>query len=146
MEIKKLIKASFLEFLPVIIMIALIPVIKNDWALVAVYAILIIISFFIKLEKRELTIFISSAILLTLFELLFISTGVETFKRNSLFNLMPAWLPLLWGYAMVAGKRFILNIHNYNPSHLNISIKKHSYQPAKPLNKHQLSKPRGDMH
>ena len=146
MEIKKLIKASFLEFLPIFIMLALIPLIKNDWLIVAIYAVLIITLFLIKLEKNELAIFISSAIILTLFELLFISTGVETFKRNSLFNLMPAWLPLLWGYAMVAGKRFILNIHNYNPSHLNISIKKHNYQPAKPLNKHQLSKPRGDMH
>ena len=45
-------------------------------------------------------------------EAIFISTGVETFIRNSLFGLMPLWLPFLWGYCFVAMKRAIkiLNI------------------------------------
>jgi len=32
---------------------------------------------------------------------------VETFVRNSLFGLMPLWLPFLWGYGFVAIKRGI---------------------------------------
>ena len=126
MQTNEIIKKSFLEFLPVIIMIALIPVINNDWVLVAVYASFIIILLLIKLEKNELAIFVSSAIILALFEFIFISTGVETFNRNSLFSIMPVWLPLLWGYAMIAGKRFVLYVNERNDDHLNIRIKKHS--------------------
>ncbi len=40
-------------------------------------------------------------------EYLFIKTGVETFTRNSLFGLMPLWLPFLWAYAFVVIKRAI---------------------------------------
>ena len=45
-------------------------------------------------------------------EYLFISTGVETFNRNSLFGLMPLWLPFLWGYAFVVMKRVIVVLDN----------------------------------
>ena len=40
-------------------------------------------------------------------EMIFISTGVEIFVRNTLFGLMPLWLPFLWGYGFVAIKRGI---------------------------------------
>ena len=125
MKTDEIIKSSFLEFLPLLIMIALIPVIKNDWLLVAIYAVLITTLFLVKLEKNELAIFVSAAIILTLFELLFVSTGVETFQRDSLFGIIPLWLPLLWGYAMVAAKRFILYLNSRNENHLNIRIRKH---------------------
>ncbi len=38
-------------------------------------------------------------------EYFFISTGVETFIRNSLFGVMPLWLPILWGYGFIAIRR-----------------------------------------
>jgi len=111
MGIKKLIKASFLELLPVIVMIALIPVIKNDFLLSALYIIFIIFLFRIKYEKNETIIFFASLILMAFFEFIFISTGVETFNRNSLFGIMPLWLPILWGYGLVAGKRIAFYIN-----------------------------------
>jgi hypothetical protein len=46
------------------------------------------------------------------FEYLFISTGVETFNRNSLFGIMPLWLPLLWAYAFVAIKRSVILLNS----------------------------------
>lgn len=125
MKANEIIKQSILEFLPILIMMALIPLVKNDWLLVAIYAILILTLFLIKLEKNELAIFISAAILMTFFEFIFVSTGVETFSRDSLFGIMPAWLPLLWGYGWVSGKRFIASIHESGDEHLNIRIRKH---------------------
>lgn len=40
-------------------------------------------------------------------EFFFVSTGVETFVRNTLFGIMPIWLPFLWGYGFVDIKRAI---------------------------------------
>lgn len=54
------------------------------------------------------------------FECLFISTGVEVFRRDSLFGIMPLWLPFLWAYGFVAIKRSIdiLNRDSEQASHL----------------------------
>ena len=41
-------------------------------------------------------------------EYFFIKTGVKTFNRNTLFNIMPLWLPFLWAYVFVAIKRIII--------------------------------------
>lgn len=49
-------------------------------------------------------IFIFGFCAMIFFEYIFISTGVETFVRNSLFGSMPLWLPFLWGYGFVAIK------------------------------------------
>ena len=110
MKLKEILKKSALEFLPVILMIALIPIIKNDYYLLLSYIIIILISFKIKYEKNESYIFISSLILMIFFEWLFVSTGVEIFLRTSLLGIMPIWLPFLWAYGWVAGKRFVLFI------------------------------------
>lgn len=40
-------------------------------------------------------------IIMTISEYIFISTGVETFTRNSFLGLMPLWLPFLWAYGFV---------------------------------------------
>jgi hypothetical protein len=45
---------------------------------------------------------------MTFFEFIFIQTGVEVFQRNSLFDLMPLWLPFLWAYGFVVMKRSIV--------------------------------------
>ena len=104
----KILKYIILNFIPIFVMIGLIPVIKNDYLLSLVYLVIIAASFSVKLVKNELVIFIFGFITLTISETIFVSTGVETFTRRSLFNLMPLWLPLLWGYSFVAIKRGVL--------------------------------------
>ena len=97
----------FINSIPVLILIGLIPLIKNDYLLTTAYLIVIAVSFFIKKEKNEITIFVIGFLLMIIFEYLFVSTGVESFIRNSLFEVMPLWLPLLWGYGFVAIKRIV---------------------------------------
>lgn len=88
-------------------MIGLIPIVQNDYFLAFCYALIIAISLFIKKEKNDFVFLAFGFIGMIIFESFFISTGVETFIRNSLFGLMPLWLPFLWAYAFVAMKRSI---------------------------------------
>lgn len=97
----------FFNALPALVMIALIPLISNDYNLSLVYIAIIVISFYIKKEKNDLIVFVFGFFIMTFFEHLFVSTGVETFQRNSLLGVMPLWLPLLWAYGFVAIKRAI---------------------------------------
>ncbi len=112
MKIKDKILRIFLNSLPIILMIFLIQFIKNDYILAFFCVIIIIVSFLIKYEKKDYLFLIFGFIIMIISELFFISTGVETFNRNSLFGLMPIWLPFIWAYAFVAIKRaiIILNI------------------------------------
>ena len=100
--LKILIEAS-----PIIIMIALIPFVKNDYLLTGVYAIIITLLFIFRYEKKDYFFLIFGFIMMLVFESFFVSVGVETFNRNSLFGVMPIWLPILWAYAFVAIKRGI---------------------------------------
>lgn len=95
----------FLNVIPILVMIRLISVIQNDYLLTVIYIGIIIISFFIKKEKGDVFIFFFGFFAMIISEMVFISTGVETFVRNSLFGLIPLWLPFLWGYGFVAIKR-----------------------------------------
>ena len=113
MKLNEILIKSFLEIIPIILMIVLIAIIKNDYLLLLIYIILIIILFKIKYEKNEIYILVITAILLTFFEYIFVSTGVEIFLRKTLLNVMPIWLPVLWGYSLVAGKRVILYIDKF---------------------------------
>ncbi len=88
-------------------MVALIPIIENDYNLSALYVLIILVSFYIKKEKNDLVVFVFGFFIMTFFEHFFVSTGVETFQRNSLLGVMPLWLPLLWAYGFVAIKRAI---------------------------------------
>ena len=88
-------------------MVGLIPVVANDYILTALFGIVIGISFFTKREPNEHMIFIVGFILMIFFEYIFILTGVEVFYRNSLFGVMPIWLPLLWAYGFVAISRVV---------------------------------------
>ena len=96
-----------LNALPILIMVGLIPLIANDYLLTILYVIIILGAFLWKLEKNDLYIFVFGFVVMIIFEFFFVSTGVETFVRHSLFNLMPLWLPFLWGYSFVAMKRTI---------------------------------------
>lgn len=98
----------FLQAFPVLLMVGLIPFVANDYILTALYISIIFTAFIIKKEKHDMTIFIFGFIMMILSEYLFISTGVETFVRNSLFGIMPLWLPFLWGYGFVAIARSVV--------------------------------------
>ena len=97
----------FLNALPVAIMVALIPLVPNDVVLTLAYVIVIVFAFMIKCEKKEFRIFFLGFFIMIVCEYLFVSTGVEVFQRNSLFGIMPLWLPFLWAYAFVAIKRSV---------------------------------------
>ena len=108
MKIKDKILKIFLNTIPIILMIALIPVFKNDYLLTGIYALIIIVSFAIKYEQKDYLFFIFGFFIMIVSECLFVSTGVETFIRDSLFGLIPLWLPVLWAYSFVAMKRAII--------------------------------------
>ena len=97
-----------LNLIPIALMIALIPVIQNDYILTGVYLLIIIISFIIKYLPKDYLFLIFGFVIMIISESVFISTGVEKFVRNSLFGLMPLWLPFLWAYAFVVMKRAIV--------------------------------------
>jgi hypothetical protein len=92
---------------PILVMIGLIPMVSNDYFLTGLYISTIIISLCFKRYPNDLLFFFFGFFFMTLSEYLFISTGVETFVRNSLFGLMPLWLPFLWAYGFVVIKRSI---------------------------------------
>ncbi|RJQ34554.1 DUF2878 family protein [Candidatus Parcubacteria bacterium] len=91
--------------LPIVLMISLIPLIQNDYVLAGVYGACIVALLFIKREKNDLIALAFGIIGITIAESFFISTGVETFARQSFLGMMPLWLPFLWGYAFVTIKR-----------------------------------------
>lgn len=93
-------------------MIGLIPVVANDYWLTLAYIVIIFVSLRIKYHKRETLIFVSGFIVMIISEYIFISTGVEKFIRNSLFGIMPLWLPFLWGYGFIAIKRAVHILDN----------------------------------
>ncbi len=95
----------FKEGIPVLLMIGLIPLVTNDYVLTFLYAVVIAVSLQVKREKNDLLVAACGFFIMIICEYLFVSTGVETFNRTSLFGLMPLWLPLLWAYGFVAIKR-----------------------------------------
>lgn len=102
------VKLMILNASPVLIMIGLIPFIKNDYLLTLIYILISAVSLFIKRESKDIFFLILGFFVMIVSEPLFISTGVETFNRNSLFGLMPVWLPFLWAYGFVVIKRYII--------------------------------------
>lgn len=93
-------------------MIALIPIIKNDYYLTLAYLLVIIASLSVKYEKRDWIFLVFGFLIMIVSEYFFISTGVEVFKRNSLFGIMPVWLLFLWSYGFLAIKRAIKILEN----------------------------------
>lgn len=91
--------------LPIVAMIGLIPLVQNDVTLAVIYMVFSIALLLIKPERNDIPAYGIGLIVITLSEMLFVSTGVETFARNSLFGLIPLWLPILWAYAFVTIKR-----------------------------------------
>lgn len=98
----------FLNAVPVILMIILIPLIMNDYLLTGIYILIIAVAFLIKYEQKDFLFLFFGFFIMLISEYFFISTGVETFVRNTLFGIMPLWLPFLWAYAFVVMKRIIV--------------------------------------
>ncbi len=109
----KVIWNIFLNATPIILMIALIPFVENDTYLLSAYVITIVVAFILYYEKKDYIYFIFGLIVITIFEYFFVSTGVETFNRQSLLGVMPIWLPILWAYAFVVIKRSIIILEKY---------------------------------
>jgi hypothetical protein len=92
--------------IPILIMIGLIPLVQNDYLLTLFYVILIFLSsIIIKFSKNDILFLLFGFVIMIVSEYIFISTGVETFVRNSLFGIMPLWLPFIWAYGFVAIKK-----------------------------------------
>ncbi len=89
MENKDKFLKIFLNVIPIILMILLIPVIANDYILTGIYLSIIGIAFSIKYEKKEYIFLIFGFIIMTISEAFFISTGAEVFTRKSFLDLMP---------------------------------------------------------
>ena len=89
----------------IIAMIALIPAIASDVLLTLVYIVFSIGLLYFKSEKNDILAFVLGLVGITISEWFFVNTGVETFVRDSLFGVMPLWLPFLWAYAFVTIKR-----------------------------------------
>jgi hypothetical protein len=102
----------FLNAIPVILMIGLIPFVSDDSVLTAVYCVIIIIAFLVKRTHYDWPALLFGFFAMMLFEWVFISTDVERFNRNSLFGVMPLWLPFLWAYGFVAMGRAIKILTN----------------------------------
>jgi len=96
-----------IEVVPVLLMIILILFVRNDYFLSLIFIVIILISFYIKYEKKDFLFLVLGFFVMMISEIIFISTDVETFNRNSLFGIMPLWLPVLWAYAFVTIKRAI---------------------------------------
>lgn len=95
-----------LNILPIIIMIWLISVIKNDYILTLAYIGIISIALNIKREYNDIKVLLAGFVCMTISEYIFISTGVEKFMRVSFLG-MPLWLPFLWAYGFIVIKRVV---------------------------------------
>lgn len=91
--------------IPIILMIGLIPVVRNEYALTLIYAACIVALLNIRPERNDWLALIFGLLGITTAEWLFVSTGVETFTQHTLFGSMPLWLPFLWAYAFITIKR-----------------------------------------
>lgn len=100
-------KSLLLPIGTVVVMVGFIPFIQNDYFLTILYIAIIAVAQFLQREKRDELLFAIGFFGMIISEYLFISTGVETFERNSLLGVMPLWLPFLWGYGFIAIRRLV---------------------------------------
>ena len=96
------------EAFPIILMLALIPFVRNDYYLAASFIAITVVAFLVEYRRKDLVLFLIGSLIFSLGEALFIATDIETFKRTSLFGIMPIWLPILWGYIFVALRRAVV--------------------------------------
>lgn len=102
------------EAVPVLLMLSLIYVVSNDYLLAGLYVVIITISLLARYKLLDITALFLGMVIMTIGEVIFVSSGVEVFQSRSLFGVMPIWLPILWGYGFVAIKRAV-KILGYGP-------------------------------
>jgi hypothetical protein len=102
------IKGLFSIAIPALVMIGLIPFINNDYLLTFLYLLIIIATLLIKHDSKDFLALFFGFFAISFFEYIFVKTGVEAFNRHTLFDVMPLWLPVLWGYGFVAIKRSLM--------------------------------------
>lgn len=95
------------ELLPIVGMIALIPLIRDDTILTILYGVIGYIRLWFFSVKHDRTIYTLGFLIMIILEAYFVSTGVEVFTRQSLLGIMPLWLPFLWAYSFLAMRRII---------------------------------------
>jgi len=100
----------FLQAIPIVIMIRLISVIKNDYLLTGFFILIIFFAFRQEYHKKEYIFFWFGFFGMIVSEFFFLQQGVEEFLRDSLFGVMPLWLPFLWAYSFVVIKRAVIII------------------------------------
>ena len=87
MKIIDKIKEIFLNSIPILLMIYLITIIKDDVILTLTYVIIIATSLLIKRENKDILIFTFGFFIMIIAEYIFINTGVETFNRSNIFGM-----------------------------------------------------------
>ena len=95
----------FLYSACIILMIAFIPFIENDYLLTAIYCAFIVAILISKKERSDYIFLMIGFFGLVGGEYFFIRMGVETFNRHTLLGLMPFWLPFLWAFVFLSMKR-----------------------------------------
>jgi hypothetical protein len=98
---------------PALPLILLIPVVKNDFVLTAIYIVVAFLYMLGHRMKHDWLVYTIGVFSITIFQSIFIMTGVETFNRATLFGIMPLWLPFLWAFAFLLMRRGIKVIDNY---------------------------------
>lgn len=91
----------------VLVMISLINFVNNDYILAGIYILIILADMAIRKTRHDTVALVFGFFAMTMFEYVFVSTGVETFTRKSLLGVMPIWLPILWAYGFVSIKRAV---------------------------------------
>ena len=104
---KTTLRGLIIGVVTIVAMVALIPIVQSDMYLSGIYVLVILVSLKIYREEKDVLLLVAGLVFMTISEYFFISTGVETFLRTSLFGVMPIWLPILWGYGFVAISRVI---------------------------------------
>lgn len=94
-----------LNALPIALMIGLIPFVVNDYTLALIYILIAVVTFTVRREAYDYLAYALGLVVITISEYFFVQTGVETFVRQSLWSVMPIWLPFLWAYAFTVIKR-----------------------------------------
>lgn len=89
---------------PLLLMLGFIPLVENDYYLAGIYLAFGLVYFYNHNTKETIIVYTTGLIAMTIFESIFLKTGVEVFIRNSFLGIMPLWLPLLWAYGFLVIK------------------------------------------
>ncbi len=104
-------KIIFYVSVPILLMIAMLPIVPGEFARMAIFALITLAALLIiKAGKLDWFLFTFGFVVMSFFEYIFVATSVETFLQRTYLGVMPLWLPILWGYSFVALRRGIREI------------------------------------